>query len=65
LSGALLGGKAGDKMRLRISRGGAEQDVEATLAANVNRNYKLSQMPDATPAQVAILRDWLRAAEGR
>jgi predicted metalloprotease with PDZ domain len=63
LSGALLAGKAGDKMRLRISRGGAEQDVEATLGANVVRSYKLEPVAAASGAQVTILKDWLRAAE--
>ncbi len=63
LSAALLARKAGDTLRLRIHRGGAEQEVEAALAGNAARTYQLSPAAEATPAQAAILRDWLRVAQ--
>ena len=63
LSEALLARKAGDKLRLRISRGGAEREVEVTLAGNVARTYKLTPIAGSTPAQAAILSDWLRGAQ--
>ena len=63
LSEALRARKSGDKIRLRISRGGAEEDIEATLAGNFARTYKLDPMADATPAQSAILSNWLRASQ--
>jgi hypothetical protein len=63
LSEALQGRKSGDKIRLRISRGGAEEDIEATLAGNFARTYKLDPMAQATPARSAILSNWLRASQ--
>jgi predicted metalloprotease with PDZ domain len=63
LSQALTAKKAGDSLRLHIARGGAELDLEVTLAGNVARTYKLSPAPQATPAQAAILSDWLRVAQ--
>ena len=63
LSEALRARKSGDRIRLRIARGGAEEDIEATLAGNVARTYKLDLLAPATPAQSAILSDWLRASQ--
>jgi predicted metalloprotease with PDZ domain len=63
LSAALLGRKAGDHLRLRIRRGAAEQEIDAKLAGNTVRTYKLSLAAEGTPRQSAILRDWLRVAQ--
>jgi predicted metalloprotease with PDZ domain len=58
LSAALRDKKAGDTIRLRIRRGDAEQEIEATLKGNVARTYKLSVADAST-----ILADWLRATQ--
>ena len=63
LSAALLAAKSGDSIRLRISRGGVEQELEATLAANIARTYKLSLVGAPSAGQAAILDDWLRTAQ--
>jgi predicted metalloprotease with PDZ domain len=63
LNEALLAKKAGDKIRLRISRAGAEQEIEVTLISNVTRSYELSPMAEITPARSAILNNWLRATQ--
>ncbi|HLH16907.1 MAG TPA: PDZ domain-containing protein [Bryobacteraceae bacterium] len=63
LSAALLARKAGDTLHLRIRRAAAEQEVEAHLVSNVSKTYRLSPSPQPTPAQSAILRDWLRVAQ--
>jgi predicted metalloprotease with PDZ domain len=63
LSQALLARKAGDKLRLRIARAGAESELDVTLAGNTARTYKLSPAAQAAPAESAILSDWLRAAQ--
>lgn len=63
LSQALLTRKAGDSLRLRISHGGSERDLEVTLAANLARTYKLSLAGGGTAAEAAILSNWLRSAE--
>jgi predicted metalloprotease with PDZ domain len=60
LSAALTEKKAGDKIKLRISRSGAEQELQATLAGNVKRTYSLSQMAGVTTEQSGILNHWLR-----
>ena len=55
--------KAGSKIKLRISRDGAEQDVEIEVAKNTRRTYTL--LPESSPAaaQMAILNQWLRSAQ--
>jgi predicted metalloprotease with PDZ domain len=63
LSQALLARKSGDKLRLRVGRGGAEVETEATTAANFANTYTLVLSPEPTAAQAAILADWLRPAQ--
>ena len=63
LNDALTAKKAGDKIKLRISRGGPEQEIEATLVGNVKKTYNLSPMAGVTPAQSGILNSWLRAGQ--
>jgi predicted metalloprotease with PDZ domain len=63
LSGALAAKKAGDTIKLKISRGASEQEVQATLAGNVKKTYTLSPVAGATVAQTEILNHWLRAAQ--
>jgi S1-C subfamily serine protease len=63
LNDALMAKKAGDKIKLRISRGGAEQEMEATLVGNVKKTYSLSPMAGVTAAQAGILNSWLRAGQ--
>jgi predicted metalloprotease with PDZ domain len=63
LNDALTAKKAGDKIKLRISRGGSEQEIEATLVGNVKKTYKLSPMAGVTTAQAGIINRWLRAGQ--
>lgn len=63
LSQALLAAKPGDRMGLRIVRGGAEIEIEATLAPNAARTYRLVPAAEPAPAQAAILEDWLRVTQ--
>jgi predicted metalloprotease with PDZ domain len=63
LSEALRARKSGDKILLRISRVGTEEEIEATLAGNFARTYKLDPIAEATSAQSAILSSWLRASQ--
>jgi predicted metalloprotease with PDZ domain len=60
LNDALTAKKAGDKIKLRISRGGSEQAMEATLVGNVKKTYSLNPVTGGTAAQSAILTNWLR-----
>ena len=63
LNDALAAKKAGYTIKLRISRSGSEQEVQATLGGNVKKTYSLSLMAGATTAQSGILNHWLRAAQ--
>jgi S1-C subfamily serine protease len=63
LNNSLTAKKAGDRINLRISRGGAEQDVDATLVGNVKKTYSLSPIAGVTTAQSGILNHWLRVAQ--
>jgi hypothetical protein len=63
LNDALMAKKAGDRIKLRISRGGPEQEIEATLGGNVKKTFSLSPMAGVTNAQSGILNSWLRAAQ--
>jgi predicted metalloprotease with PDZ domain len=48
------------KIKLHISRSGAEQDIEVPVAKNSKKTYTLTALPTATPSQTAILNHWLR-----
>jgi predicted metalloprotease with PDZ domain len=63
LNDALAAKKAGDTIKLRLSRSGSEQEMQATLVGNVKKTYSLSLMAGATTAQSGILNHWLRAAQ--
>jgi len=53
----------GDKLKVKISRNGAEQEVEVQLGKNAKRTYSFQPMAGATAAQNAILNSWLRAGQ--
>jgi len=55
--------KPGEKIKLRISRNGAAQDVEVELGNNVTRTYGLQIADAPTALQSAILKDWLRGVQ--
>jgi predicted metalloprotease with PDZ domain len=55
--------KPGEKIKLKISRNGAAQDVDVLLSGNITRTYHLQITDTPTPMQSAILKDWLRAVQ--
>jgi S1-C subfamily serine protease len=63
LNAALAEKKAGDKIKLRISRSGSEQELQATLVGNIRKTYSLSPMAGVTSAQSGILDHWLRTGQ--
>ena len=63
LNDALMAKKAGDKIKLRTSRGGSEQKMEVTLVGNVKKTYSLSPMTGVTTMQSGILNNWLRVVQ--
>jgi predicted metalloprotease with PDZ domain len=52
--------KAGDKVRILISRRNTIRDVEVVLGKKTERNFRIKPLPDPDPLQSAILKDWLR-----
>ena len=63
LNDVLMAKKAGDRIKLQISRAGSEQEVQVTLVGNVKKTYGLSPIAAATSAQSGILNHWLRVAQ--
>ena len=55
--------KPGEKLKLRISRNGAAQDVDVELGKAVTRTYTFQAPANPTALQAAILKDWLRAVQ--
>jgi predicted metalloprotease with PDZ domain len=55
--------RPGEKLRIRISRNGAAQDVEVELGKNVKRTFSFREVNNPTALQASILKDWLRAVQ--
>jgi C-terminal processing protease CtpA/Prc len=55
--------KPGEKIKLRISRDGAPQDLDIELGKNVTRTYHLQTVDAPTASQSAVLKDWLRGVQ--
>jgi predicted metalloprotease with PDZ domain len=57
----LIAGKnVGDKIRLLVNRGGELKELEIVLKRNVNPNYRLERLPNATAEQTALYKKWIR-----
>jgi len=63
LNDLLTAKKPGERIKLRISRAGAAQDLEIVLAQDTKRTFAIQPMPNPDPLQAAILKDWLRSAQ--
>lgn len=61
LNEALKSRAAGDRLRLRITRGGEKLEVQPVLGKNTKRTYVLKPTNAANPLQTKILDDWLSA----
>jgi predicted metalloprotease with PDZ domain len=55
--------KPGDRIKLRILRNGAAQDVDVELGKAVTRTYNLQPADNPSAPQAAILKDWLRSVQ--
>lgn len=60
LNDALTGKKAGEAVKLKISRGDPARDVDVPVGRNSKFSYTIQRMANPTPSQAAILKDWLR-----
>ena len=60
LTDVIKGKKAGDKIMVTVSRDGQAFKIPVTLKRNDNVNYKITEVPNATPQQFAVRKKWLR-----
>jgi predicted metalloprotease with PDZ domain len=60
LHNAINGTKPGDKITLRLSRGGAEMTLAVDVVHNSKKTYTIALAEGASPAQNRILNAWLR-----
>jgi predicted metalloprotease with PDZ domain len=60
LNAVIKGKKVGDKIVVTVSRDGQSFKIPVTLKRNDNVNYKITEVPNATPQQLAVRKKWLR-----
>lgn len=60
LNTVIKGKKVGDKIVVTVSRDGQSFKIPVTLKRNNNVNYKITEVPNATPQQLAVRKKWLR-----
>jgi len=61
LSDALRAKKSGDRLKIKFARGDRTAEADIVLWRNVNMEYAITPLPDPSPLQSAILKDWLRS----
>ena len=61
LSDALASRKPGDRLKLRIDRGGSTSEIEAELSANPVRTYRLGKAEQPDREAAAIWKAWMGA----
>jgi predicted metalloprotease with PDZ domain len=52
--------KAGDKIRVLVSRRGAVREIDVVLGQKMEKSFKVKPVSSPTAMQVAILEDWLK-----
>ncbi len=63
LNDLLAAKKTGDRIKLRVSRNSAPQDVEVALGANQKRIFSIRPASNPSALEAAILKDWMRGAQ--
>jgi predicted metalloprotease with PDZ domain len=63
LNDLLIAKKPGDKLKLKISRAGATQEIEAILGLRTKRNFNIRPAANPNSLQTEILKDWLRPVQ--
>lgn len=56
----ISGRKAGDKIKITLSRDGMIREVEVLLSRNPNRKFRIASLPQPTAEQLAVRKRWLR-----
>jgi predicted metalloprotease with PDZ domain len=52
--------KAGEKIRVLVSRRGAVREIEVVLGQKMEKSFKVKPMSSPSVVQAAILEDWLK-----
>jgi predicted metalloprotease with PDZ domain len=61
LNAAIAAKKPGDKLKLAVTRGGKDIEVEVTLGHKMQRSFKIIPIANPDALQSAILKDWMKA----
>jgi len=61
LNAAIAAKKPGDRIKLTITRGGREMEVDVTLGHKMQRSFKIVPIANPDALQSAILKDWMKA----
>ncbi|MET3978420.1 putative metalloprotease with PDZ domain [Mucilaginibacter sp. UYP25] len=57
---SIKGKKVGDKIVVTVSRDGQAFKIPVTLKRNDNVKYTITELPNATPQQLAVRKKWLK-----
>jgi C-terminal processing protease CtpA/Prc len=57
---AIVAKKPGDRVKLTITRGNADREVEVILDHKLKRSFHMKPMAHLDPLQAEILQDWLK-----
>ncbi len=60
LSETLAAKKPGDAVKVLFARNSAVREVTIVLGRKTRRSFEVKPLPDPTPLQAAILKDWLK-----
>lgn len=60
LAAAIKSKKVGDKIVVTVSRDGQAYKIPVTLKRNDNVKYSITELPNATPQQLAVRKKWLQ-----
>jgi predicted metalloprotease with PDZ domain len=61
LNAAIAAKKPGDKLKLAVTRGGKDIEVEVTLGHKMQWSFKIIPIANPDALQSAILKDWMKA----
>ena len=63
LSDALAARKPGDRLKLKIARGGETREIEVDLGTNPVRTYRFRRVEQPEALAAEIWKDWMRAGQ--
>ncbi len=52
--------RVGDKVRILVNRDGQLLNIDLVLVRNPNHKFKIEPIKNAAPAQIAVMKRWLK-----